>query len=285
MNKEIDELTDSRVEVLLEQGICQLPNLLDEKTVEDYRKICDTSMKKYIRMGGKVRSGSVYINNPFNYSRSFLSLISKEEICMPIERAIGDNVSLINSGLVNVMKYGGSDLEHVGGDWHTDSRYIQRGKRRLPHGFAYLVFVCLDNWSMNREAATKYIPQSHLFIDRPERDLDESSYDIKRIEGKAGDAFIIDAGTWHKAGQGTNMSRWGVVLYYGPWYIKPYFDYWSMFSLEEIKAMSSRQVQLMHLNSKPPVDDFTRMNTLVDDKTFRNEVSDKYSNNKRVFYG
>ena len=58
-----------------------------------------------------------------------------------------------------------------------------------------------------------------------------------------------------------------------------------MFSLEEIKTMSSRQVELMHLNSKPPVDDFTRMNTLVDDKTFRNEVNDKYSNNKRVFYG
>ena len=57
MNKEIDELTDSRVEVLLEQGICRLPNLLDEKTVVDYRKLCDTSMKKYIRMGGKVRSG------------------------------------------------------------------------------------------------------------------------------------------------------------------------------------------------------------------------------------
>ena len=71
---------------------------------------------------------------------------------------------------------------------------------------------------MNREAATKYIPQSHLFIDRPERDLDESSCDIKRIEGKAGDALqlMLERGINR---QGTNMSRWGVVLYYGPWYI------------------------------------------------------------------
>ena len=269
---------------LLSEGVIRIEGFLSDIEVRRYRSTCDKASTEFQKRGGAVRKNSIYINNAFNYDRSILDLVSRPILRETIGDAIGDKVALLACSLLNVQQYGGTDTEHVGGTWHTDSRYIQQGRKRIAHGFTYLVFVCLDDWSSNEEACTKYIVASHKFEDRPGRELDESVFDIKRIKGKPGDAFIIDGGTWHKAGDATLLSRWGMVFFYGPWYIKPYFDYWSMFSVQEIRDMSPELLGLMHFTSRPPVNDFERMNTLVSEDYFMEHELVRYSGQVGVRY-
>ena len=49
----------------------------------------------------------------------------------------------------------------TGGTWHTDSRYVQKGKVRLNH-FSYLVIICIDDFK-GQKSSTKYIDGSHYF--------------------------------------------------------------------------------------------------------------------------
>ena len=49
-----------------------------------------------------------------------------------------------------------------GSTWHTDSRYIQRGKVRIEFGFGYIAALCLDDFT-SKNGATMIIPKSHIF--------------------------------------------------------------------------------------------------------------------------
>ena len=279
-SEEVSSLADN----LLSEGVIRIKGFLSDIEVRHYRSACDKVSAEFQRRGGALRKNSIYINNAFNYDRSILDLVSRPLLRETIGDAIGDKVALLACSLLNVQQYGGTDTEHVGGTWHTDSRYIQQGRKRIAHGFTYLVFICLDDWSSNEAACTKYIVNSHRFEDKPGREIDEGLFDIKRIKGKPGDAFIVDGGTWHKAGDATPLSRWGMVFFYGPWYIKPYFDYWSMFSAKEIKEMSPELLDLMHFTSRPPVNDFKRMNTLVSEEYFMEHELTRYNGQVGVRY-
>ena len=133
------------------------------------------------------------------------------------------------------------------------------------------MIICIDDFK-DQKSSTKYIDGSHYFRDKPERIIDEKKFNIKSINGKAGDVFILDSGIWHKAGDPTKNSRWGLVSYYSPWYFKPYYCFNEMFTNEQISLFNDRQLNLMHLTSKPPLSQFERMNTLVSAKKIRSEL-------------
>ena len=108
--------------------------------------------------------------------------------------------------------------------------------------------------------ATKYVPRSHLFRDRPEREAD---YEYEYMVGSAGDLLIFDCGMWHRAGEPSDKDRWGLFSFYGPWFMKPYFAFPEMLGSERGKVLSKRLRHLLHYTSIPPVNDEERSNTLV----------------------
>jgi len=254
---------------LLKKGVIVLKNFFNKDDISELRKAADQALIKFKKNNGIVHKNSIFINNAFTYDEKFLEIVSNEYICQIIEESIGERITLSNSSLANVTFIDGISTGGInGGSWHTDSRYVQKGRVRLNHGFSYLVILCIDNFK-GLKSSTKYVNGSHLDLEKPERIIDESKYDIKTIDGIAGDVFILDSGIWHKAGEPTNESRWGLVSYYSPWYFKPYYQFSEMFSYEQIQKFTDRQINLMHMTSKPPINQFHRMNTFISPSEFK----------------
>ncbi len=103
---------------------------------------------------------------------------------------------------------------------------------------------------------THYIPGSHKRRDRPER---QGDYAYEVLTGDPGTMVVFDSGLWHRGGPSSGERRWGVFNLYGPWFVKPYFDYPKMLGQQAGKNIR----RILHYTSQPPVDETVRTNTLV----------------------
>ena len=66
------------------------------------------------------------------------------------------------------------------------------------------------------------------FINSLEGMLRNFNYKSKFLTGKKGDVVIFDSSLWHKGGMPSNLPRLGIFNLYGPWWIKPYFNFQKM---------------------------------------------------------
>ena len=131
-------------------------------------------------------------------------------------------------------------------------------------GFTYLVFVLFEQWKS--ESATRYIPKSHTWDGRPEKNVEyERQHRVEYLRGNPGDLYILDGGIWHKAGMASAASRWGMVSLYGPWFVKPYFDFPNFFESDFVSRMADHELELFHFTSIPPRDQLERpsLNTVI----------------------
>ena len=60
---------------------------------------------------------------------------------------------------------------------------------------------------------------------------------MKKIFGKAGDAVVFDSNLWHKGGESTENNRVSLFSLYGPWWIKPYFNYEKYLGKKNTKSL------------------------------------------------
>ena len=106
------------------------------------------------------------------------------------------------------------------------------------------------------------MPKSHLIRNkRPKR---FANYKSKQILGKAGTVVIIDTGLWHKASKELSKNnRWSLFSYYGPWFMKPYFNFPDMLGKKYKEKINPKLQKILHYNSIPPVSELERVNTLV----------------------
>ena len=251
------------VDRLLKEGQIVLKGLYSRAQINSIKESCSLAEHQFRLKGGTVNRNGIHIEHPFVYDPAFLSIIEDDRICPMLEEAIGDRLALANCALTNRQILGNKgDVLQVGSTWHTDSRYVQRGKVRLNHGFGYLAVLCIDNFSESN-GATRYVPGSHLFKDRPSRVLSDKDYEIRSVEAMSGDVFILDTGLWHSAGDPASKPRWGMFNMYTPWYFKPYFNYTNMFTKDQVLGLSDRLLHLLHFTSEPPLSQMDRLQTLL----------------------
>jgi len=130
----------------------------------------------------------------------------------------------------------------------------------LPGGDYPLIIVVL--WMLEdftiENGATRIVPGSHKFDYYAE---DNKIYDNEIIiQGKKGSALVYNASLWHGGGANiTKKTRWGVVLGYGRWFIKPSFDLLNNTPKEIYEKLTDNQKALLGFNSIPPLDEFTRL--------------------------
>ena len=271
----IDEIRsnpDIAIDELFESGAFVIPQLIHTETASALKDRCLRVEDSYIQKGGKTDINGSVISHPFLYDSEFYKYVEIPEICDLIERCIGDSIILVNANINNrQISKGLSGNTAPGVGWHTDSRYVQKGQRRLPHGFGYILCICLDNFS-EKNGATKIIKGSHLFDEKPTREIDSDKYKIETITLKQGDAFLFDCGIWHTAGTPNEETRWSIFNFYAPWYIKPYYDYPNMFTSKQKLDFSDRLMKLLHFNSQPPVLQTHRVNTVIDIDEFKRQL-------------
>ena len=229
--------------------------------VKKFERLLIKFEKKYRRLGNNCQ----VIQNYFCYDRSLISLLYHKQIDTILTKAIDKNYVLINTSLTNrVLRKSKSrkkiHLGDHGTSWHTDSRVI--GNKRLDKGFSYIVIMMFNDFDEDN-GSTEFVPKSHLIRNKvPKRN---GKYISKKILGKAGTIVIIDTGLWHKASNElSTKNRWSIFSYYGPWFMKPYFNYPSMFKKNYRKKLSAKIQTLLHYNSIPPNNELERVNTLKD---------------------
>lgn len=261
------------VDKLFSEGCVTLKSFYNKEKISKIRNACLKVEKIFKSKGGKVNNNGIHIEHPFIYDPIFFEIIEEKEICSIIETAIGERITLVNTALDNRQLLNEkSDTPQVGSTWHTDSRYVQRGKVKLNFGFGYIAALCIDDFN-DSNAATMYVPKSHLSKDKPERTQDPKNIEIKSVSASAGDVFLFDTGLWHSAGKPTNFRRWGMFSMYSPWYFKPYFNYVNMFSKNQIRKMSPRLLNLLHFTSDPPSNQLDRLQTLIQPEDLLSELN------------
>ena len=249
-----------KINELKKNGLTILPNILSKSECINYVNICENIIKKFEKKKGPVFSTAQFIDNPFRHNKNLIKLIHRKEFDKIFCNLLDENYVLIDSVVVNRklrpdLKYG--DRCKTGTSWHVDSRYLNN--KRLEKGFGYVAIIMFNDWT-NDNSATLYVPRSHNRRDRPNRN---GKYRCKALLGKAGSIAIIDTGLWHKAGQPSKNNRWGAFNYYGPWFMKPYFDFPKMMGKKFAKKISKPIQKLLHYNSVPPINELKRTNTIT----------------------
>ena len=250
----------TKINELKKNGCTILPNILNKKECKNYIKIFEKIVKQLEKNKGSVFSTCQFIDNPFRHKKELVKLIHRRELDKIFFNLLDKNYVLIDSVALNRklrpdLKEGRRSKN--AGSWHADSRYLNN--KRLEKGFSYISITMFNDWT-NDNSATLYVPKSHNRRDRPNRN---GKYLSKPLLGKAGSIAIIDTGLWHKAGKSSKNNRWGVFNYYGPWFMKPYFDFPKMMGKKFTNKISKPIQRLLHYNSIPPVNELERSNTVT----------------------
>ncbi len=245
---------------LKEEGITTLPGIYTREQCASYSQRCTSLVDNFLSKGKQFHELCQFITNPFRHDPLFFDLLWNEKLDKILSQVLDEDYVLINSNLINRkcradIKPGQS--EDIGGDWHTDSRYL--GGQRLDKGFGFIVVTMFSDFGAEN-AGTQFVPRSHLRRDRPER---FAKYDYEQICGEAGTVAIYDSGMWHKAGETSTKDRWGMFSLFGPWFMKPYYRFPEMLGEDCGKKLSKPLRRLLHYTSWPPLHEEERTNTLV----------------------
>jgi len=237
-------------------GVQIFPNVFSNAECDYFISFLEKAHARNLNYVTFVESpSSQFVPNFFRHSAELLPLVCIPEIDEILKNVLDEDYVLIGCNAINrkadARKH--NDSVDVGSGWHTDSRYLNG--TRLQAGFFYSMLVMLDDFCLEN-GATEFVRGSHLRTDRPVRN---GNYEFSVITGKRGDVVLYDSGLWHRGGEQSGDRRWGVFNLYGPWFVKPYFDFTTM--VDPLK-LNSRLKALLHFNSIPPNNEYERFNTL-----------------------
>ena len=146
---------------------------------------------------------------------------------------------------------------------HNQQLHIDSG---LP-GVNYLLKVnalwCLNDFNKSN-GTTTVLPGSHKKKNYPN---DHKTYNkLKYLKAKAGSVIIFDGNLWHggSGGKTTDSDRWGLILGYARWWIKPSFDFIKNTPIKIFNKLSDAQKKLLGFHLTPPKDEFSRVRRISD---------------------
>lgn len=184
-----------------------------------------TSVIETLNLRGAAPMGQVLSTEEINWFREDLARKKQEEIehfgrerlikdfaletVQDLGRFGGEYYQLIANPIINeVLNYALNDKAVI----HSYNAIILDGAEKsamVGHGFhrdmpwfpncrtSIIVMIPLVDYNPNN-GSTKYVPGTHVFKDMPSIDYMEK-HEVS-AEGKAGEAYVVDSTTWHRAG-------------------------------------------------------------------------------------
>jgi ectoine hydroxylase-related dioxygenase (phytanoyl-CoA dioxygenase family) len=251
---------DKVVKEIYREGVVVIKDVFSEiecnKTKDKLNKVLRGRLVNNHYCGN---STNQVLDNYFMDDHSLLSLIYQDITDQLMRRLIDDDYVLISPSARNRSNLIGEEFgkKTSGFGWHTDSRFI--GGLGVKPSLCYMSIVCIESFT-KENGCTHYVPKSHLFYERPrDREID---IPYAYLTADKGDLVIFDTALWHKVGDASTISRWGVFNTYGPWFMKPYHYFVEMFNKGDSKEFSPVIRQLLHYDSTPPRDHNESMITL-----------------------
>ena len=243
------------------EGIHIEKNLISKQKCKEIKNKLEKILSDRIK--NKVYCGNdnyQVIDNYFMDDFSLTPIIFQNITDKVMKNLIDDDYVLISPSARNMSirkdEFNGNKTSGLG--WHTDSRFIQSGKGIKP-SLCYMSILCIDEFK-STNGCTHYVPKSHLRYTRPKNRNAKLKY--SNMMAPMGSIVFIGTSLWHRAGEPSKDSRWGVFNTYGPWFVKPYHRFNEMFSKNQTKNMPSKLKKLLHFTSTPPSSHLERMQTL-----------------------
>lgn len=244
------------VSALRSEGLALVPGVFTSDECADITARLEAVLKQREAAGifvGNARYQVLY--NYFMEDRTLLPMLAPDLVDQVMRLMIDDDYVLIspsarNRQLRNDMNV---DSPTSGVGWHVDTRRIGGPEPAvLRPSPIYFAILALDDLGP-ANGATHYVPASHLRYQRP-MDRDATPDGSRILEASAGSLIFMDSALWHKVGEASPSRRWMLFTMYGPWFMKPYFDFTSMFTADEAQVLSPRLRQALHFDSHPPRD-------------------------------
>lgn len=252
-----------------DNGFAVIPNVISSQKCEHFKKLLEDNYEKYSPYYYTPNKGSAHalenkqnekvVFNLHNKSTEWFELFEHPTVLSVLDVVLKEG-SYKNQEPYHLLNISArSPLKDTGEQQlHLDSN--------LPGGDFPIIMVTLwmfDDFT-KETGATRVVPGSHKGTTYAE---DNKIYDTEiRAEGKQGSVLIYNASLWHAGGKNfTDKTRWGLVLGYGRWFIKPSFDFLKNTPIEIYNQLTDSQKDLLGFRSAPPKDEFTRMRRRSDD--------------------
>ena len=246
-----------------EDGFIVLPEIISKEKCEHFKNLLEEYSKKYPPYYFSATQNSMHslenkqnekvVFNLHNKSIEWFELFENPTVLSVLDACLKEG-SYKNQEPYNLLNISArSPLKGTGDQQlHLDSN--------LPGGDFPIIMVVLwmfDDFT-KETGATRIIPGSHKATTYAE---DNKIYDNEVLAtGKQGSVLIYNASLWHGGGKNyTDNTRWGLVLGYGRWFIKPSFDFLKNTPKHIYDKMTNSQKDLLGFRSAPPKDEFTRM--------------------------
>ena len=236
------------------KGITYLKNEFKKnESKKIIKKLDRITFKLKSKKSENIKNNSQFIPNPFRHDPYFLKFIYNKKVDAILKNLIEDSYVLLDSTAINRKKTISLRLkEDSGTSWHTDTAYLKN--KKVKKGLMYLVIYMFENFTKNT-SSTLYVPGSFKKNLKPIRNF---NYKSNILEGAPGTIVVMDASMWHKSGKASTISRWSMFNLYGPWFHKPYFDFYNMMNKKKLK-IPKKIKKLLHFNSTPPLNDSIRL--------------------------
>lgn len=263
--KNIEEV----IKIIKNEGLIIIRNVFIEKECDLIKADLDAILNTRLANGHYFGNESNQVlDNYFMDDKSLLKLIYHEITDKLMSKLIDDDYVLISPSARNRRNWKKNKSTNItsGHGWHTDSRFV--GGKGIKPSLCYMSIACIDAFT-KINGCTHYIPKSHLLYQRPQNREENMTHEY--LIANKGDLVILDTALWHRVGDASKISRWGVFNTYGPWFMKPYHRFLDMFEEKEIKNFDPIIRQLLHYDSNPPKDHNESMITLRRVRTLLNK--------------
>ena len=245
-------------------GYCKVSSVLSvgycKKVILKLEKILTKLNKNNSYYGSNLNQ---VIYNYFYHDIKLIKLASMEPVDAVMKNMIDKNYVLIAPSARNprVMPKLKNGKTTSGFGWHVDSKVADSKIQSLfKPSMNYYAIICLEDFT-SENSSTHYIPRSHLSYKKPKKRNLKMKY--KKMTAKTGSIIFFDSALWHQVGQPTEQSRWSIFNMYGPWFMKPYFQFSKGLTRSQIKKLNKFEKKLIHLNSTPPINSEGRLTTLI----------------------
>ena len=134
------------VQQLREEGLTIIPDVYTREQCAEYIKYAWAVVDKLIKNGSKfINNENQFIVNAFRHDPKFLDFIYHDFLDAILKRLLDEDYVLISTTLTNRKRMPDikSSYQALGGNWHSDSRYLDGG-RRLDQGFSYISLITLN---------------------------------------------------------------------------------------------------------------------------------------------
>ena len=242
---------------LKRNGFTIINNAIPANECDRISRLADKLYKKYSKKQNNINPLEETVYNLHNKDPIFLKYINYNKTINIVRKALSEGSYTKNSSgkrtknaeIILRQTAIRNPLKGYAQQLHNDTRLTG-----CKHPLVIHIMYMISDFDQNN-GATRVVPKSHL-LDFYAKN--KKKYKNERIVvGKKGTAVIFDASIWHGSSvKKNNLKRWGMIISYSRWFLKPDFDYNKNTPMFVYKKLNYAEKTLMGYRVNPPKDEF-----------------------------